>query len=404
VKEIQVTDQMNLYDQSRTARFESILYDRLQQVNPGIGELEPLEFGYALEILIPKQGWQSITPRSKAELERLITQRDFYEAIQLRPKQDGRLVMDQQVRRLTQELLAGLVSGAYEPEWVNQHFTFDIRGFYFLHRTMYMTPEIQEHLGGKPFASFEPKQANFRNVQSVGYKAFKEANREVDACLVDLVQRLVNVKGSPILVAVAGQTAAGKTEIVECLSTSLGESGKTISTIEIDNFLADRDEREARGIDSLGREALHFELFKKCLAQISKGEQVCIPQYDFIDATSSHDINGQLKSGRQCLISEPADIIFMEGNFPFLYQEIASLIGIKIMYLTDDAVRMQRKWKRDMDYRKKYDLMYFLNRYFREQFLMAESVYRPQMALCDILVDTTGATIWLTPQVRQLLT
>jgi hypothetical protein len=56
VKEIQVTDQMNLYDQSRTARFESILYDRLQQVNPGIGELEPLEFGYALEILIPKQG------------------------------------------------------------------------------------------------------------------------------------------------------------------------------------------------------------------------------------------------------------------------------------------------------------------------------------------------------------
>jgi hypothetical protein len=57
-----------------------------------------------------------------------------------------------------------------------------------------------------------------------------------------------------------------------------------------------------------------------------------------------------------------------------------------------------------MDYRKKYDLMYFLNRYFREQFLMAESVYRPQMALCDILVDTTGATIWLTPQVRQLLT
>lgn len=80
------------------------------------------------------------------------------------------------------------------------------------------------------------------------------------------------------------------------------------------------------------------------------------------------------------------------------------MIGIKVMYLTDDAVRIQRKWKRDMDYRKKYHLMYFLNRYFREQFLMAESVYRPQMALCDILVDTTGAAIWLTPQVRRLLT
>ena len=401
---MQVADQISLNDQNRTAQFESVLYNRLLKVNPGIGDMETLEFGYALETLNPEQGWQSITPRLKAELERLITQREFYESIQLRPKQEGRLIMDQQVQRLTQELLAGLVSGVYEPEWIKMHFTFDIRGFYFLHRTQYLTRDIKEHLGGKPFVCFEPKQASFSTVQSVGYKAFKEANRDVDACLVELVQQLVNVKGTPILVAVAGQTAAGKTEIVECLSTSLRGSGKTISTIEIDNFLTDRDEREARAIDSLGREALHFELFKKCLAQISKGEQVCIPQYDFVDATSSHDLSGQLKPGRQCLVSEPADIIFMEGNFPFLYHEIASMIGIKVMYLTNDAVRMQRKWKRDMDYRKKYDLMYFLNRYFREQFLMAESVYRPQMALCDILVDTTGATIWLTPQVRQLLT
>jgi len=65
-------------------------------------------------------------------------------------------------------------------------------------------------------------------------------------------------------------------------------------------------------------------------------------------------------------------------------------------------MRLQRKWKRDMDYRKKYDLMYFLNRYFREQFLMAESVYRPQMTMCDVMVDTSAAAVWLTPEFRQL--
>lgn len=100
---------------------------------------------------------------------------------------------------------------------------------------------------------------------------------------------------------------------------------------------------------------------------------------------------------------QPADIIFMEGNFPFLDPDIAALIGIKAMYLTEDDVRLKRKWKRDMDYRKKYELYYFLNRYFREQFIMAEKVYRPQMALCDLIVDTTQASLWLLPELQTML-
>ena len=93
----------------------------------------------------------------------------------------------------------------------------------------------------------------------------------------------------------------------------------------------------------------------------------------------------------------------MEGNYPFLLPEIAPLISVKVVYLTADDVRLKRKWKRDMDYRKKYDLMYFLNRYFREQFLMADQAYIPQMALCDIFVDTTRAAIWVTPKIADLL-
>ena len=101
---------------------------------------------------------------------------------------------------------------------------------------------------------------------------------------------------------------------------------------------------------------------------------------------------------------EPADIIFMEGNFPFLLPEIAALTGIKVMYITDDAVRLKRKWRRDMDFRKKYELYYFLNRYFREQFLMAEQVYKPQMELCELVVDTSRVEIWATPGIQPLLT
>ena len=99
----------------------------------------------------------------------------------------------------------------------------------------------------------------------------------------------------------------------------------------------------------------------------------------------------------------PADIIFIEGNFPFLLDDIAPLIGIKVVYLTDDAVRLKRKWKRDIDYRKKYDHFYLCNRYFKDQFLMAQTCYQPQLRNCDICVDTTGATLWLTPEIEEML-
>jgi hypothetical protein len=74
-----------------------------------------------------------------------------------------------------------------------------------------------------------------------------------------------------------------------------------------------------------------------------------------------------------------------------------------VVYLTDDPVRLKRKWKRDIDYRKKYEPTYFRNRFFKDQFLMAQKCYRPQMEVCDILVDTTGAAIWAVPEIITII-
>ena len=380
--------------------FSQELYLRMQTVNPGIKDMELFEFEYALENMRPASSWETVEIPGKVALEEQIHKSNFYKSIQMKPRLGDKLVMDPKILRLSQQLFTGLVTSFYEPEWINAHFYFDIRGFYFLTRTSYLTPEIISHLGGKPFAQFEKKQTLYEGALAVGYKAFKEANAEVDAKFIEITHQLVARMGTPIVIAIAGQTAAGKTEITQRLEASFEESHHSVTSIEIDNFFTDRDERESKGVDSLGIEALHYDMFKEALHNICRGEEIITPRYDFISATSSHDLNGMLKPGCEPVVVKPADIILMEGNFPFLIPEIAQLIDIKIMYLTSDAMRMQRKWKRDMDYRKKYDLMYFLNRYFREQFLMAEEVYRPQSALCDIYVDTTGASLWLTPEFR----
>jgi len=114
-------------------------------------------------------------------------------------------------------------------------------------------------------------------------------------------------------------------------------------------------------------------------------------------------LQGNLKVDGKPVEVLPSDIIFIEGNSPFLMPEIASFVGIKVVYLTDDAVRLKRKWRRDIDYRKKYDPYYLRNRFFREQPPMAWKNYQPQLKVCDIFVDTTGAAIWVTPEIIHLL-
>ncbi len=383
--------------------FSKILFAKMMRISPAIAELELYEFRYALDNLIPEKGWESVALDKKEEIERGVNSRSFYDAIQIKRRVNDRIVLDEQIVQLANMLFVGLVTEAYEETWVNEHFYFDVRGFFFLHCTNYFTEPILAHLGGKPFRQFEQKQKAFACLQDVGYKAFMEANSEIDLLFIASVHKLIARRGTPILLAIAGPTAAGKTEIVERLRADFEETGRKTTSIELDNFLTDRDYREEKGIFTQGKEALHFELFKQSLKEITAGKKISIPRYDFVYATSSHDLSGNLKPDGMPIEIEPADIIFIEGNFPFLINEIAPLVGIKVVYLTDDPIRLKRKWKRDIDYRKKYEPTYFRNRYFKDQFIMAEIAYRPQMEVCDLVVDTTGAALWATPEVAAVL-
>jgi uridine kinase len=383
--------------------FAQQLYPLLAQVNKGIFELEMYEFQYCLNNLIPESGWENVPLRSIEEIQAMVETRAFYDNIQIKPVVNSKIVLDKPIQSLTQELFAGLVNGKYSPAWVKTNFYFDIRGFYFLHRTCYYTPEILQHLGGKPYKTFTANQKTFETRQDISYKQFLEANRDLDTAFIECVLQLRKEKGLPLIIAIAGQTAAGKTEIVEQLKEKFESSGLQVSSIELDNFLTDRDYRELKGIFTQGKQAFHFDLMQQALVDIQAGKRISIPRYDFVEATSSHDLQGVLKPAGKPIKIEPADIIFIEGNFPFLEPEIARLIGIKVVYLTDDEVRLKRKWKRDIDYRKKYEPNYFRNRFFKDQFIMAEIAYRPQMASCDILVDTTAGKLWVTPEVQEII-
>ncbi len=383
-----------------TEAFSSTLFEVMKAIQPGISSLHLTEFRYALENLLPEEGWAAVRLDSQEEIEALIDSRDFYESIQSKPRIADRIILDRKIAHLTQMLFRGLQEGKYSRDWIGRKFYFDVRGFIFLPRTNYFTEIARTHLGGKPYKSFEKRQARLEDFQGVGYNDFMVANEEIDQLFIESIQKIITIRGTPVLITLAGPTAAGKTEITERIQSELESMGKKVTTIEVDNFLLDRDNREDK---PMGKETTHFDILKHALQEILRGKKVTIPRYDFVNATSSHDPSGSLRTGRTPLEIEPADIIFMEGNFPFHIEEIARLIGLKIVYLTDDPIRLKRKWKRDIDYRKKYDPAYFRNRFFKTQFLRAEDIYRLLIQVSDIVVDTSGASLWAVPEIAEVL-
>ena len=384
--------------------FCQALHEKMNVVAPVCTRMEPYEFRYSLNNITPAEGsWLGISVEPRDVIETRISSMDFFEGIDIKPKVNGAIVMDETINSLTRMLFVGLVTGAYSAEWVTNWFYFDPRGFNFYVRSIYLTDEIRAHLGGSPYRSYEPRQKAFELAHEVGYQDFMRANEEVDRAFIECVLKLVSSKGTPIMLGIAGPTAAGKTEIVDRLREQFEQRGKKITAIELDNFLLDRDYREENDIGSFGVRALHFELLKACIRGILAGKTVYTPRYNFINGTSSHDLQGNLKPDGKPVQVDIADIVFIEGNSPFLLPGMEELVGVKVVYLTDDPVRLKRKWRRDIDYRKKYDPYYLRNRFFKEQPPMAYKNYQPQLMLCDIFVDTTGANLWVTPELQKTM-
>ena len=372
----------------------------MQEINPGISELEFYEFQYALKNLQPVEGWEKILPEPMESLLEKIARPEFFANIQLKPRNGDQVVLDETITALTRQLFVGLVEELYPADWVNQHFYFDVRSFVFLVRTIYLTAPIRQRFGGLPYRNFEAKQALLDKEFEIGYKEFAQANQEIDSGFIEVVRSWISARDTPLLLTIVGPTASGKSEITMRLLDSLRLAGFSCGAVEMDNFYKDRVYRDGRPMTS---EVIHYPLFIESINALLRGEAADIPRYDFIQATSSHDLDGNLRPGQSTQTIQPADIIILEGNFPFHIPEIARLIDLKIVYFAEDPIRLKRKWKRDVDFRKKYDPNYLVNRYFRTQSQRNQEIYQPMMQCCDIIVDTTNAQLWLHPNLQSQL-
>ncbi len=77
---------------------------------------------------------------------------------------------------------------------------------------------------------FGKKQLRFENFQGIGYEDFRTANQEIDKALISLINKIIVKTGCPAVIGIAGQTAAGKTEIAEYLKKEV----KNVKSVEME--------------------------------------------------------------------------------------------------------------------------------------------------------------------------
>jgi len=149
-----------------------------------------------------------------------------------------------------------------------------------------------------------------------------------------LVERL-RTRVRPVMLAVAGDSASGKTTLVRGLVEALGS--KCISAMCVDDYHRyDRAERAGLPFTPLNPACNYVGIMEQHLQLISTGEAVLKPVYDHTTGTL----------GRPVLF-EPAEFVLVEGLLP-LHTRVARACFDVTVYL-DPPESVRRAWKVQRD-------------------------------------------------------
>ncbi|MDD7941767.1 phosphoribulokinase [Actinomycetospora lutea] len=176
----------------------------------------------------------------------------------------------------------------------------------------------------------------------------------------------------PVMLAIAGDSAAGKTTMTKGLVEALGPE-RCVSLCTDDYHAYDREERKELPFTALHPDCNHLEIMEQHLQLLATGSPVLKPVYD----------HGTGELVRPELV-EPAEFVIVEGLFP-LWSKLSRACFDVTVFL-DPPEEIRRGWKVARDTSK---------RGYTEQKVLAElerrepeseAYIRPQRANADLVV------------------
>ncbi len=180
----------------------------------------------------------------------------------------------------------------------------------------------------------------------------------------------------PLIIAIAGGSASGKSTVVEEIVASL--KSVEITVICHDDYYKDQsrmtmEERIKTNYDHPS--SLDNELFVSHLKKLIKGESIKKPQYDFVNHTRK----------RETVEVEPTKIIIIEGILVLEEKQIRDLSDVKIFVKCDEDVRFIRRLKRDIEERGR-TLDTVVNQYLATVKPMFNKYVNPSSRYADLII------------------
>src|SRR5947207_11693864 len=177
----------------------------------------------------------------------------------------------------------------------------------------------------------------------------------------------------PVMLAIAGDSAAGKTTLTEGIAEALGR--ERVASICVDDYHRyDREERKRLPFTALHPDCNYVEIMEQHLQLLALGQPVLKPVYN-------HG-NGRLE---RPVIVEPRDLMVAEGLLPLSSAVSRACFDVRVYLDPPEAVRHVWKIQRDTGQRG-YDPEQVRAELARREPESAAFI-RPQRSHADIVVS-----------------
>ena len=179
-------------------------------------------------------------------------------------------------------------------------------------------------------------------------------------------------QGRPVMLAIAGDSAAGKTTITAGLVKALGPDRCTAVCVD-DYHRYDRAERRNLPFTVLHPDCNHIDIMEQHLQLLATGQPVLKPVYDHHTGTFTRP-----------QYVEPREFVIIEGLLPLHTKLAAACFDVTVYLNPPEEIRREWKIRRDTTQRgyKQEQVLAELDRREAE----SEAFIRPQRRRADIVV------------------
>lgn len=188
------------------------------------------------------------------------------------------------------------------------------------------------------------------------------------------------MSSKPLILGVAGGSGSGKTTVVSNIIENIGE--ENVLLLQHDSYYRDLShiplyERRKQNFDHPS--SLETELMIRHVDALSKGYQIDLPVYDFVQHTRAEET----------IRTAPKKVILVDGILIFAEPSLRERMDIRLFVDTDDDVRLLRRLRRDITERGR-DLEGVLSQYEKFVRPMHLEFVEPSKRYSDIIIPRGG--------------